>query len=484
MCRTAFIASLLLVSLSHSLPAEEAGSKSPTTTVTSGPFRINIALDGVFESQSMTEIILRPEEWNELKIKEVASHGKRVRAGETILVLEPTKLNETIKDLEAGRELAELSIRQNELEIAALEPLLPLDLEAAKRTNRIATEDLDRFNRIERDLTIRQGDEALKRSRQNLEMEEAELNQLEKMYKADDLTEETEEIILKRQRDAVDSARFQLEQAELTREKSRQIDIPRREEALKEAVGRQKVVLEKSRSSLPMVLAKLKLETEKIKIDRKKSTEKLEKLKHDLAEMNVKAPRDGIVYYGACTLGNWPSSTDMANKLRRGGAVQANEVLLTVVDPTKLAIRVSVPEKNLASVQSKAVGTATWGGSDDCKAEVRFTSISAVPIVSGKFTALFDLVPSRDDSCSVTPVPGMGCSVTLHAYAKKDTITVPASAVQEDKWEENKHFVFVANKDGRSDKRPVTVGKQTEQLVEILSGLSPGETILTTASED
>ena len=53
-----------------------------------------------------------------------------------------------------------------------------------------------------------------------LNYEQDELTQLEKMYEADDLTEETEEIVLKRQRNSVEFAEFSLESARLSRDRT------------------------------------------------------------------------------------------------------------------------------------------------------------------------------------------------------------------------------------------------------------------------
>ena len=480
MIRIFLVCSLFLIAWNE-LSAQETAKN--TTKIAAGPFKVEVTLDGVFESRSMSEIILRPDEWAELTVKEVVAHGTRVRKGDVILQLDPRKITDAIRELEAGMRLVELTIHQNEVEVGALEPLLPLDTEAAARAKRIASEDLERFNKLERDLTIRQSKEALKRTRQFVEMEEAELRELEKMYKADDLTEETEEIILKRQRDEVEAAHFQLEVAQIEQEKALKIELPRREETLKEAAARQNVLYEKARSALPMAVMKLKLDTEKLKVDRGKSLEKLEKLKRDLAAMTVKAPMDGLLYFGACTLGNWPSSTELAAKLRRGGTLVANDVALTIVDPNVLVVRASVPEKQLSEVRRGVTGRATWSDSEDCRGDVRVESLSAVPIAPGKFTAVLE-VANLAAKCSVMPMPGMACTVKLEAYAKKDAIAVPATAVQTDVWDELQRYVNVVGADGKREHRSVSVGRRTDNKVEILAGVKEGETILTTKPEE
>ena len=59
--------------------------------------------------------------------------------------------------------------------------------------------------------------DVVKKAKDYLEYQKEELRQLEKMYGADDLTEETEEIVLKRQRDAVELAIFSLQRARTSR---------------------------------------------------------------------------------------------------------------------------------------------------------------------------------------------------------------------------------------------------------------------------
>ena len=75
----------------------------------------------------------------------------------------------------------------------------------------------------------------------NLDYEKDELDQLEKMYKADDLTEETEEIVLKRQRNAVEFAEFSLENAKINSDEMLNIRMPRMDIQIKESLERGRV---------------------------------------------------------------------------------------------------------------------------------------------------------------------------------------------------------------------------------------------------
>ncbi len=195
-------------------PAKESQNKE-TLTIKPGPFQVKVALDGVFEAGDLHEVILRPDVWSTLKIDKVIEPGTRVKKGDPVLWLETRKIDQEIKDLELQRELGYLSIKQAEAELAALEKSFPLDMEEAERSAQIAQEELDYFLKVREDLQRRSAEESLKSSQYSLEYAQEELDQLEQMYKADDLTEETEEIILKRAKRSVEQGQFYLESGKI-----------------------------------------------------------------------------------------------------------------------------------------------------------------------------------------------------------------------------------------------------------------------------
>ena len=100
-------------------------------------------------------------------------------------------------------------------------------------------------------------------ARNRLEYQAEELKQLEQMYAADDLTEETEEIILKRTRDAVESARYSLEMVLDSQRKGLEFDVPRNQEQLEQAVARSVLALEEARRTAPQSLKRQELQFEK-----------------------------------------------------------------------------------------------------------------------------------------------------------------------------------------------------------------------------
>ncbi len=453
-------------------PKAKAPAKPATYQVTLERLEIQVKTKGVFEAERMHEVAFRPDAWAELHVLKAVEPGARVKKGDVVLTLDATKIDEAIRDLEAGRPLAELALRLAREQVAASEKTNPLDLAAAERTNKHADEDLKRYVDIGRPLAVKSARFSVNRSQNYLEYTQEELRQLEKMYKADDLTEETEEIILKRQRNAVKRAVFNLEMAKTNADKTLNVELPRRDVTTKDNAQRQTLALAKAKATMPLALNKARLELEKqIRADRK-GQEKLAKLKKDRAAMTVRSPADGIVYYGACVRGQWPK---LNRSLARGTKLASHEVVMTIVEPQPVFVRATVPEKELHRLRPNLEGVATPTGYPSANLGARLRTLSPIPVTAGNFGLTIGVNVGKH---AAQTVPGTTCDVKLISYRKKDAVTVPASAVFADE-PDRKTYVYLRKKDGGREKRFVSVGQKTDKKAEILKGLEEGDVIFT-----
>ena len=100
-------------------------------------------------------------------------------------------------------------------EIKLAEELAPLQKAELDRFEDYAREDYKRYNNIYLPFDRRSTAMSLKYYEDSLAYAAEELKQLKKMYEADDLTEETEEIILQRAQNQYDRAKFSLRLPEL-----------------------------------------------------------------------------------------------------------------------------------------------------------------------------------------------------------------------------------------------------------------------------
>jgi multidrug resistance efflux pump len=455
-------------------PNDAAKVQPRTHRVEKAPLKIEVTLKGVFEAEQMTEVSLAPEEWSALSVKKAVEHGAAVSRGDTLVWLDTQKIDQAIRDLQTDLYIGDLAIKLAEEELQNLEKSLPVDMAAAERAKRLADEDLQNFLTVERPLAERIAHHSVKSNRNYLEYEKEELRQLEKMYKADDLTEETEEIIIKRQRDSVENYTFQLENAETRRDQTLKVNLPRQEQTAQENVRKQTLAWEKAQATLPLAVQQRRTSLDKQKSERGKSAEKLSKLMKDRQLMDVRAATDGIVYYGKCVRGNWTTMATVAAKLQPGGTLSSDEVFMTIVQQQPVAVRAVVEEKDLSQVQPGTTGKIVAVAYPDAKMTANVEAVSQVPVTPGNFDARIS-VRSLEGKA---PMPGMTCTVKVVAYENKDAVAIPASAVFADELDEEKQFVYVVAKEGSHEKRPVKVGKKAASKVEIVEGLAEGDQIL------
>jgi multidrug efflux pump subunit AcrA (membrane-fusion protein) len=220
---------------------------------------------------------------------------------------------------------------------------------------------------------------------------------------------------------------------------------------------------------------------EKLKIQQTLTHERLLKLVDDRTAMTVKAPCNGIVYYGKCARGKWGSATD---PLHRGSTIMPNEVFMTIVEPRPLLAHVTVPEAQLQYLRGGLKAVVEPAGYSDQKLSGIVERVGAIPISAGSFDAQIAL--ATDGPAEEALMPGMACTAKLVPWKKADDLAVPSKAVFSDDLDVQRRFVYVvAKKAGaKAEKREVTLGKRNDKQVEILSGLHAGEEILLERPKD
>lgn len=445
----------------------------PTHTVKKGTLQTKVQLDAILEATEMSPVRIQAKAVPELTVLEAVPHGARVTKGQTLLKIDTEKLREQIEDLELDRPATILALELAEAELTNLSLTTPFKLEATKRAQRVATEDLAYFEAVGRANREKSITFNVKAAEQRLEGAREELTQLKKMYEADDLTEETEEIILKRQKNAVESSEFYLESAKLSADQSLKTGLPREHEAMRTAKRDQDVATNYAEETLNRTLAKKRLDFEKSKRDQKKADKRLAELKKDLEETTLTAPMDGLVYYGSCEDGKWTTGAAVAKRLVPGGKVAAREVVMTIVNPTRMVLRATVTEADVAKLKVGTEGHASPVSATDRKMAVAVDSLGEVPLPGGGFETR--LTVSKSDGARL--VPGMNCKVTLsgsRAAGQAQVVLVPKNFVF---GEGADRFVYLATKSG-PEKHAVKAGASDDRNLEIEEGLDAGDKIL------
>jgi HlyD family secretion protein len=465
---------LCLVALAQPASPTGRAAEPPTHVVAPTPFLVEARLEGVFESTVMAEVSIDAKRWTQLVVDEAVPHGTRVKAGDVLVRLDTTKLDETVRDLEIAGRLADLGHGLLERELAMLEKATPLQLELALRNRRMVAEDLARYETQEAALAAADNDMALQAARFRSESAEEELEQLEKMYMQDELTEETEEIVLKRARFGVDIARFNARFMEDRHDRFAALELPRRLESMRRTALLSELDLERAQTALPVAVDRMRLELEKSTHERRKAAENLADLEADRTLMTILAPVDGVVYYGRWQQGKWIDSEQAAGRLRPGGKLDPRTVFLTVVDGSKLIVRAGVPEKDLAHVEPGREAVIVPRSFPDRRLRGAVTAISDVPVAAGRFEAVIE-----PQGVGPPLVAGMGAETRVVVARLPDAIAVPKKAVFADELDDSQRYVYVAAAAGKPpQRRPVAVGRANDTLVEVTAGLAQGDVIL------
>lgn len=449
--------------------------KPATVKVEKGPLTAAVTVKGIVEGGEAKEVSVRLKAWaGMLQVKKAIEHGSAVRAGDVLVEFDTEKIDLALRDARQERDLAELSIRQAELELPILERQAALDTAAARRDAEFAAADLKRFLDTDKALSVESAEFQVKSSNFFLEDSKDELKQLEKMYKDKDLTEETEQMILRRYRNNVERAEFMAKRSKVTSDQSLKVDIPRREITARDAVTKAEVALAKAQNIQPLALSQKKLALEKLRYEEGKSKKRLAELEQDREAMTVKAPAEGLAYHGRYVRGSWMVPMGMQGpKLLGGGDVLSGEVFLTVVAPKPLAVRAEVEEKELAGLKPDLAARVTPAASPDKKLAGMLTKFAPAPM-NGRFEVRVEL-----DGEAEGVVPGMSCSVRFVTAKKDAALTVPASAVFTDDNDDESRYVYrPAKEGGKPQKKAVKVGQTVGDRIEILDGLAEGDEIL------
>jgi len=449
-------------------------SKAPeTVTIKTELLKVEVKLKGSFEAVETSEMYIRPEVWSGLSIAEAAGHGDKVAADDVVLELDKRKIDVAIEDLELQIVTTELALAQTEAGLETLRKSVPQDLESARRGAEEAEENMQRYLEIDRPETIKDIEQQVKGAHHGLLYQQEELDQLEKMYKADDLTEETEEIILTRARHGVESAKHRLKKAISAQDHALNVLLPRQTIDFREAEQSATLALERAEAALPAAIKEKAIGLQKQEIAFGKLEKKLERMKGDRKMMTIRAPHAGTVYYGQAVRGQWSDATAKAKMLVPGASVQPGAVLMTVVRNEDLFVRATAEEKQLADLHpgDPVAVTPTAIPGEELVGSLK--SLSAIPVSPGKFDCEIDV---ELDEQANRIVAGMGCEATIEVYRQPNAILVPKAAVAEDGEDDDAHVYLV---DGEENKKQrVRVGRHVGDRLEILRGLNPGDKIL------
>jgi hypothetical protein len=395
------IALLLIAGIPFSIH-DACGQDEPDSASDSNPKPVKIA--GTFEAIRQFEVSADNEHLTALKIERVLPFGSKVTKAQGLIWFETQSLDDKLRTAETDLQLAKLDLESDEFAHQQFLKQQTLDKAKAKRTRDIAQQEYDNYQKVDRERQIKQAKFSLEASEFSLESATEEFRQLEQMYKEDDLTEESEEIVLRRAKRAMKTAAFALERAKIQFERTTQQTVPRGDASQEESLARAMLEYEKSMRTMAIdkQTRELKLQQSRDKLEDQAET--LQELRAERKKVVLKSDIDGIFLYGKLTRSKLPAKPV---ELSKGGTVSGSQIIGTVVDPTRLQIRVDLPEERYSLVRKGVGCKVVPKGMPNVRLDGQVKSVSLVPYTNGKYDCVVTLRGSEVDEL----VPTMTCDL-------------------------------------------------------------------------
>lgn len=440
-------------------------------TVQSEPFETSISVDARFLPTDVNVIEIEPEQWSSFVIKDLVKHGSAVKKGDPLLVFENEDFDKALAEAKESAKGRAIALAMAKRELSDLEKSTALALASEERKFERNKEEFDYFIETGRAIEEELEAERLDSAKRSLSYTEEELKQLLKMYEEDGLTEETEEIILKRQRSAVKSAQFNLKRTELSTEWTLDKTIPQKAVDFKANLESATLAYETAIINLPLALEQKQLSVSKAIRDDAEADKKLKELEADKALLALTAPADGLIYYGEIENGSWSlGNTDKF--LFEKGSVPGDTPLMTLV-PTgsPLALHTTLNQEQRLQLPADAKGTAELTGIEDSAYPVEVTSLELAPDAGGNYK-----ITLKVDLPEGSPIiGGMNAKVKLFTYRSEEAIVISKAALTTN---DGISTVKMKMADGKDEVRKVKVGRRSGDKVEILGGLTVDQVIL------
>ncbi len=435
-------------------------------TVRRGPLVISLREAG--EIQPSEQIKIKSEVEGRTTILSIVPEGTRVKAGDLLVELDTSSLEESRVNQEItvkNNEAAFIEAREN---LEVVKNQARADVELAELKYQFAQEDLEKYENGEYPNTLNEqmgavtlAEEELERARDTLEwsrrlhaakyLSDAEL-------RSDELSWKSRELSLRTARGKLDllqnythrrqmaQLRSDLSQAEMTLERTRRI------------------------ANANIVQAEAKLRARELEFARQK--DKLAKILDQIAKARIVAPMDGLVIY-ATTNQRWGNQDPIVE----GKEVHEREDLIVLPTADTYVAEINIHENNLKKVEAGQSVVVRVDAVPDRVFSGRVTRISPLPdsmrMWANPDLKVYKTVLEIDGGGDVLK-SGMNCHAEIVIAQYPSALFIPVQCVVRIGGEPT---VWVRGRDGVAERR-VEIGLDDNRVVHILSGLEEGEEVL------
>ncbi len=459
--------------LSQQANAEPSHDRSPAmTTVSKASFDVTTMATG--ELRAKNETIIKCLLESDSTIVKIVDEGILAKKGDVLIELNSDKIKTEIDEetlrVESAR--ADLIAAENAYEI-----------QLSENTSKTRQAQLKVDLAILEQSQWEKGDLQQKRKDLDLALEKAHRDTDRLTKKFEDSQKLLNNGFLSQNEFDLDQiamleAKASLDKAVLAKETYEQYQFPKDQKTKQSAVDEAQAEFERTKQQNEIQRATKDADRTNRRRQLQVREEKLKKLQEQFANTKIVAPQDGLVVYATSMNSDmfWGGNGDQG-PLKVGRRVFPNENLISLPDTSEMIASVRIHEAiagrlrpgQSASVRIDAVGGKTFTGIID---SIGVLAESSWRDPNRREYPVKILLDEIDKESGLKP--SMRCEATITLDRVDDALSVPVQAIFR---EDPVRFVYTP-RDGRMVRVPVKIGRQSETLAEIVTGLEHGVRVL------
>ena len=425
---------------------------------------------GYFEAVEAMEVRLRFKQYaGELTINAIAANGAAVKKGDKLLAVDPVPLQKLLDAAGNDLAVADANLDKAEADLKLSEASEAMALKTQQDAVSDAQEAVKWWEQVDGPQMLKNWELQIQQFQHAVDDRTDELDQLKKMYKTEELTSATADIVVKRAVRGLEQARIGLDMEKERVEKNKATYYLISKRTVTDALTKSKQALASFKVNQAHTKAQWKTVIFTSITAAVTATQKAAELRADLDKLTILASEDGVVFYGQLSQGNWAGGDPKS--LRVGERVAAQTTLMTLYSPGKLRAVVDLTEARYFSVAPATKAIVTPASFPGMRIQGLCEAATCTGVASPDRGVVY---PLRISIGEVDPrlIPGMRANVHLDVPPLQNLLLVPTTAVVEG-------AVWVHEKDGSEKKRTVVTGNTDGKSIEIVSGLEEGEEVLT-----
>ncbi len=454
---------LIVSAMRKGRAGSERASAARSVLVKRGDLVICVSGDGDIQSCNSQKILVEFRQQSSIRF--LVEEGSRVQPGDVLVKFSTDEIDNRIQNLESALTEKENSHDQavTDLEIQKIDNEASLKTAYHNVTN--AVKELEQFLQADAPLERRIQEVEAETSSNELVRKENRIKEVQSLLEQGFVTEDE----VDEARIAVQRERIFLETARIKLRNLKAYTHPLKHARLKNDLAKARTELTKTlkNNSTRLTSKQRVLKIRKSQLDR--AGEELDTAREERDKYEIKAPCEGVVQYGD------PSEGWRRNEISVGKRAYQGQTIMTIPDLSRLKAVVNIAEADIHMIaleQKVVLHTDALVGRayEGCVSKV-----AEVPNKGGwlqsdvkEYAVDIDIVQGEGLK------PGYSCAAEIVTAVRSNVLFVPVQAV----FRAGDEFVVYTDGALTLQRREVQIGQASVTDVEILDGLSKGESVL------